>query len=165
MKAQIFRGHPDGRFTEISANQAGALFDTPRLGRGMALIDWNRDGMLDFVATDLEQPVMLAENQSYHRNQSLRIKLIGTRSNRDAIGAKIRITVTAGEERFFQITAGDGYQSSNERNLCIGVGRHDRVEQIEIKWPSGFVTNADNVTLDREWLVVEDFKEWLPRPE
>jgi hypothetical protein len=155
MKMQLFRGHPNHRFTEIFASQAGDLFDKLRLGRGLAVLDWNRDGQTDFVATDLEDAVLLAENQSDHPHHSLQIKLVGTQSNRDAIGAKLRITVTQGDERFLQVTAGDGYQSSNERILRMGVGLLEEVEQIEIRWPSGQITRADHVRVDQQWLWIE----------
>jgi hypothetical protein len=80
---------------------------------------------------------------------------VGTQSNRDAIGAKLRITVTQGDERFLQVTAGDGYQSSNERILRMGVGLLEEVEQIEIRWPSGQITRADHVRVDQQWLWIE----------
>lgn len=164
MKMQLFRGHAGNRFTEIFASQAGDLFDKLRLGRGLAVLDWNRDGQTDFVATDLEDAVLLAENQSDHRHHSLEIKLVGTQSNRDAIGAKLRITVTQGDERFLQVTAGDGYQCSNERILRMGVGLLDEVEQIEIRWPSGQITRADHVRVDHKWLWIEGISDRIALP-
>jgi len=164
MKAQFFRGHADGRFSELFASQAGELFDKPRLGRGLALLDWNRDGRTDFVATDLEEAALLAENQSDTDHRALRIKLVGTTSSRDAIGAKVRVTVAPVDMRFVQLTAGDGYQSSNERQVCVGVGSAEKVDSVEIKWPSGQVTRSENVRVDREWLVIEGRPDWLTRP-
>ena len=160
MKTQFFQGHPDGRFTELFAKEAGPLFDQLRLGRGMATLDWNRDGRVDFIVTDVEEPVLLAENQSMTKNRALRIRFIGTTSSRDAIGTKIRVSVTAGDERYFQIMAGDGYQSSIERTLCIGTGLCDHVERVSVKWPSGQVSRADHVAVDREWIVIEGLTEW-----
>lgn len=162
MKPQFFQGRPDGRFTELFAADVGAFLDRPRLGRGMALVDWNRDGRMDFVATDLEDAVLLAENRTETGNRSLWIQLIGTQSNRDAIGAKVQVTVSAGDERFAQVTAGDGYESSNQRFISIGVGAADVVDRVEIKWPSGQVSQADQVRVDREWMVIEGQSEWRP---
>ena len=164
MKAQLFRGEADGHFSELFASSAGVLFDKPRLGRGLATLDWNRDGFLDFVATDLEESVVLGENRSDNRNHSLRIKLIGTQSNRDAIGARVRVTVTAGDTRFLQMKAGDGYESSNEHLLCIGVEQVDHVQHVEIKWPSGQMTSADQIGTDQEWVVIEGAANWLTQP-
>gem|GEM_PF-115740 len=164
MKAQLFRGHADHRFTELQATSAGAFLDKPRLGRGMALLDWNRDGRVDFIATDLEESQLLAENQTDSRSHSLRFRLIGTRSNRDAIGAKVRVTVDAGDDRYLQVTAGDGYQSSNERILRVGIDDKQEVERVEIRWPSGDLTHAEHVRVDHEWLVIEGLATWLTQP-
>ena len=155
MKAQFFRGQPDGRFEELPGTDAGELFEKRRLGRGLALLDWNRDGRLDFVATDLEEAVLLAENQTRTKNRSLCLRLVGTRSNRDGIGAKIRISLTDDEQRFVQRTAGDGYESSNEQVLRIGVGSRPTVDHVEIYWPSGKKTQFGNLSTEQEWVVIE----------
>ena len=160
MKPQFFRGGGDGHFVELFAPEVGPLLDQLRLGRGLALLDWNRDGRDDFVATDLEEQVTLAENQSATKHRSLRIRLIGTESSRDAIGAKVRVTVSPGVERYGQLTAGDGYESSNERVLSLGVGEREVVDRVEITWPSGSITRRDGVPVDREWLVIEGKTEW-----
>lgn len=164
MLPQFFRGSSDGRFEELPAAEVGTLFNQPRLGRGLALVDWNRDGRVDFVATDLEAPVMVVENQSPTSHRSLRLRLIGTGSSRDAIGAKVRVEVSPGVERHFQITAGDGYEASNERLLHVGVGDVEQVDAIEIRWPSGSITRQTGVRVDREWLVIEGRKAWREPP-
>jgi hypothetical protein len=130
----------------------------------MALLDWNRDGLVDFVATDLEDAALLAENHTKTDHRSLRLQLIGTESSRDAIGAKVRVTVSSGQERFAQITAGDGYESSNERLITLGCGPIDQVDHVEITWPSGQVSTADRVQLDQAWLLIEGQTKWHPRP-
>ena len=163
MKAQFFQGHPDGRFTELFARQAGELFDVPRLGRGMALLDWNRDGRTDFVATDLEGPVLLAVNQTESPFPSLRLRLVGTQSSRDAIGAKVKIVEQSGEERVYQLTAGDGYESSNERVLEICLGAVERVDRVEIQWPSGTISVTSNVVLSGDWIAIEGRRDWIRR--
>lgn len=155
MKAQCFCGHSDGRILELKGEQAGTLFDELRLGRGLARLDWNRDGKTDFVATDLERPPLMAENTSETENHSLRIKLVGTESSRDAIGAKIQVLVTPGDERFFQLTAGDGYESSNERLIVIGTGQESSVSRVIIRWPSGAVSHFDNMKCGFDFIAVE----------
>ena len=155
MKAQFFRGQPDGRFEELPGTQAGELFEKHRLGRGLALLDWNRDGRLDFVATDLEEAVLLAENQTRTENRSLCLRLVGTRSNRDGIGAKVRICITDDEQRFVQRTAGDGYECSNEQFLNIGVGNHPIVAFVEVNWPSGEKTRLESLSTEQDWLLIE----------
>lgn len=158
MKAQIFRGRDDGRFAEIHAASAGEFLQQQRLARGLALLDWNRDGLTDFVATDLERPVLLATNTATTNARSLRLKLIGTESCRDAIGAKIHVTVSdeiERDERFIQVTAGDGYESCNERMIAVGTNDREHVSKIEIQWPSGKKSMFNNVACGPVWLAIE----------
>ncbi len=155
MKLQLFRGEPDGRFTELLAPQAGSLLDELRLARGLARVDWNRDGRVDFVTTDLEKPPLLAENVTESPNHALRLKLVGTQSNRDAIGAKVRVIVDSADERVCQVTAGDGYESSNERIVDLGVGHIENVSRIEIGWPSGATSRFESVSCQDTWLAIE----------
>ncbi len=163
MQSQFFRGHSNGRFTELKTQQVGRLFDQPRLARGLALLDWNRDGRMDFVATDLERPALLAENQTETPHHSLRLKLVGTSSSRDAIGAKIRVLVGPNDERVCQMTAGDGYESSNERLVQIGVGTTDTVTRVEIRWPSGVKSEFTNISCHQNWLAIEGRAVLIPQ--
>lgn len=156
MAAQIFSGGPGSRFTELSSDQAGALFKEQRLARGLAKLDWNRDGRTDFVATDLERPVMLAENTTATNNHSLHLQLTGTTSSRDAVGVRIDVLVCEGDERVIQLTAGDGYESSNERILDVGLGEAASVQRLKINWPSGSVAVYDNVRADQFLHIVEE---------
>ncbi|HEY0981173.1 FG-GAP-like repeat-containing protein [Schlesneria sp.] len=165
MKPQIFRGEPGGRFTELTAGTAGSLFDVPRLGRGMASLDWNRDGRTDFIATDLQGPVLLGVNRSESPYRSLRLKFVGTQSSRDAIGTKLNAILASGMIRSWQLTAGDGYESSNERVMEICVGDADRLKKIEIIWPSGLRSTFDDVPAAGEWIVIEGKPGWVPRHE
>ena len=155
MKAQFFRGQPAARFKELTSKSVGPLFEELRLARGLALLDWNRDGLRDFVATDLEKPALLGVNTTVSTNHSLRLKLIGTRGSRDAIGAKIRAVVAKGDERVYQLSAGDGYESSNERIIEIGIGTQKRLKRLEIRWPSGTQFQLEDVACDRTWLAIE----------
>jgi hypothetical protein len=129
----------------------------------MAVLDWNRDGKTDFVATDLETSVILGENNTDSPNHSLRLRLVGTKSSRDAIGTKVHVSTRGGETRRLQLTAGDGYESSNERVLRVGVGSLDSVERITIHWPSGETSHSENLSVDHEWLVIEGVSKWHAR--
>lgn len=155
MKAQVFQGQASGRFVELFSDTAGPLFQEARLARGLALLDWNRDGLTDFVMTDLERPITLATNTTAAPGHSLCLQLVGTQSNRDAIGAKIHVVVADGDERFSQVTAGDGYESTNERCVEIGLGQADRVKSVEIRWPSGTKSHFADVAAERIWLAIE----------
>jgi tetratricopeptide (TPR) repeat protein len=164
MRAQCFRGVPGAKFVELPGTQAGEFFAQPRLGRGLALLDWNRDGKLDFAASDLEAPAALGTNRTETSAHALRLKCVGTASNRDAIGAKVRVVVADGLERRLQITAGDGYESTNERVLHVGLGRHDRVARIEIRWPSGAESTYENLPVDAVWLAIEGRQSLIAEP-
>ena len=156
MRPQFFRGLPGSRFVELSETQVGSFFGVERLGRGLATLDWNRDGLPDFVATYLAGPVALVTNKTQPTGHSLRLKLVGTSSSRDAIGARIRIVPAAGDEVRVQLTAGDGYESCNERLVQVGLGQCEKVERLEIEWPSGKISVFDNVACRETWLVIED---------
>lgn len=134
MRPQLFVNE-GGRFRERS-NDAGAYFSRPSLGRALAKIDWNRDGREDLVATNLETPAALLTNITPHAGYFLCVELRGVASGRDAIGASVR--VSAGDETWWrQLTAGDGYQASNERRLVFGLGPHDTAELLTVQWPAG----------------------------
>jgi tetratricopeptide (TPR) repeat protein len=151
MRAQVFSGQSGSRFVELPHEQAGELFQEQRLARGLAKLDWNRDGRTDFVATDLERPVLLAENTTFTQNSFFRLRLTGTVSSRDAIGAKVVIAISEGDERVLQLSAGDGYESCNERSLEVGLGEMKSVARLEIHWPSGATSRYENITAD-QWL-------------
>jgi hypothetical protein len=155
MRAQCFRGGPNAKFEELFSDTAGEFFQQERLGRGLAILDWNRDGRLDFAASDLEAPVALGTNLTEPTGGALRMKFVGTASSRDAIGAKVRIVLADGLERRLQITSGDGYESASERMLHVGTGMLDHVARIEVRWPSGTETTYENVSADRVWLAIE----------
>jgi hypothetical protein len=155
MRPQFFRGLPGARFAELTAAEAGALFDIKRLGRGLATLDWNHDGLLDFVATCLDGPVTLGTNKTTGAGYGLRLKLVGTASSRDAIGARVRIVLTGGRERQSQLVAGDGYESSNERVVEFGLADEARVSRVLIEWPAGGTSVFDDVEGRGTWLAIE----------
>lgn len=162
MRAQFFRGISNGKFVELFSEESRGLFSKPRLGRGLALLDWNRDGKVDFVASDLEEEVLLAENRTQSPGNHLRLKLVGTKSSRDAIGAKVRIRLSDADIRVAQLTAGDGYESCNEKMIEFGIGDCTRVNEIEIRWPSGEIETKVNIDLSSDWLAIEGADSWLP---
>ena len=162
MRAQLFRGLPGPRFVELKDNDANSFFGVKRLGRALATLDWNRDGLLDFVATDLEGPVALGTNKTQPAGNALRLKLVGTASSRDAIGARVRVVPIAGEEVHVQLTAGDGYEASCERLIQVGLGARTQVERLEIEWPSGTKSAFNNVACRETWLAIEGGTQLTP---
>jgi len=118
------------------AGALGEYFAAQRVGRGLARLDWDSDGRPDFAASHLGSPVALVLNRSEPVGRPLTLLLVATRSARDAIGATV--TVTAGPaRRNQQLTAGDGFQSCNERTLMFGLPKSAPVAVVRIVWPGG----------------------------
>ncbi|HXI38894.1 MAG TPA: CRTAC1 family protein [Bryobacteraceae bacterium] len=127
----VFASAGDGTFREASSG-AGSDFQQPRAHRGAAFADFNRDGKIDVVATALGEPAELWQNISPDENSWLILKLRGTRSNRDGIGARIRIGNQSNE-----MTSSVGYASSSHFGVHFGLGAAKQADRIEIRWPSG----------------------------
>jgi hypothetical protein len=154
MPPQYFRGLGGGQFAELPAAELGEFFQGNYLGRGLARLDWNRDGREDFVVSHLHSPVALVANTSPETGRFLAVQLRGVRSSRDAIGAEVAIEA-GGRRRTQWLTAGDGYQASNQRQLVFGLGAADRVEKLHICWPSGLVQEFADLAADQALIFVE----------
>ncbi len=137
----LFRNLGNGKFMEV-ADQMGASFNSPRVDRGAAYADIDNDGDLDLLVMTNGGPALLFRNDG-SPNQSLRIRLQGTRSNRDGIGAVVRIS--AGNGKQSQMMKSGGYLSSNELVLTFGLGSEKKVSSVEVTWPSGQVDRLSNV--------------------
>ncbi|MSR58621.1 MAG: tetratricopeptide repeat protein [Planctomycetaceae bacterium] len=154
MPAQFFRNLGNGRFDEIAADALGPFFDKALLGRGVARLDWNLDGREDAIVTHLDAPAALLTNISAARGHYAAFELRGVRSNRDAIGAMVRI-VASGRTFVRQLVAGDGNQVSNQRRLVFGLGETDTIDEIVLRWPSGEEQTFFNLPVDTVWICVE----------
>jgi len=149
-KKKLFRNLGNGSFKEIAA---AAGVDNDLDGRGVGVADLDGDGRLDFVQTNAGQPSLLYRNVTAGGRHWLELELAGTKSNRDAIGA--RVTVTAGGMRMIrEVNGGNGYASQSSRRLHFGLGNATRIDTVEIRWPSGIVQKVD-VPVDRLSRVVE----------
>ncbi len=138
----LFRNLGQGRFHDVAA-QMGSAFALPRVARGAAYGDINNDGALDLMVTTNAGPAVLFLNEGA-TNNSLRIKLVGTKSNRDGIGAVA--TVRSGQmTQKLMLRSGSSYLSSSELVLTFGLGHASRADTIEIHWPSGSIDRLINV--------------------
>jgi enediyne biosynthesis protein E4 len=137
MRAQLFAAAEEGRRLFDVTDSAGPAFQVPLLGRGLAVGDLDNDGRVDVVILPQNQPLVYFHNQT-DGGRSLTLLLEGASSNRDAVGA--RVVVDSGKRRQFVWRMGGGsYQSASDPRLCIGLGNADRIDSVEVTWPSGRV--------------------------
>lgn len=149
MPAQFFRNH-DGLFEEVNASDPLR----PALGRAAAKLDWNRDGREDVVVANQYSPAQLLTNYTTPVGRSLVFQFRATSSSRDAIGTVIQMKSSSGTTTK-QLTAGDGYMASNERQIVMALGPSETIESLTIFWPSGLTQTLTNSDFDACTLVVE----------
>lgn len=139
---QLFENLGDGKFIDVS-NNLGDYFHQEYVGRGACLGDYDNDGDFDIYIANLNSPGMFLRNNKGNQNNWLIINLIGTTSNRDGIGARVRIT-SGGKVQTAQKKSTSGYLSQSDNRMHFGLAKNDNVEKIEIKWPSGKVQVLEN---------------------
>ena len=142
-----------GKFEDVAAT-AGGGFAQPKVGRGLAYGDFDRDGDLDILLTTNNGPAYLYRNDQLAGNHSIRFQLTGTKSTRDAIGAVVRIFYN-GQSQSQMVKTGSSYLSQSQLALTFGLGTHDKVERVEIAWPSGAQEEARNLDAGRGYHLIE----------
>lgn len=144
------------RFVDVSAD-AGSVFREAWVGRGMAVGDIDNDGRVDAVVTTNDGPLYVLRNETPTSNHWLTLKLVGHKSNRDAIGAEVRI-VSANGSQMEAVTTASSYLSSSDKRVHFGLGKESSVQTIEIRWPSGVRQILNNVHGDQVLQVDESPK-------
>ena len=149
----LFRNVGDARFEDVAAAMGGP-FAQPKVGRGAAFGDFDGDGDPDVVITSNGGPAFLYRNDVLNGNRVIRFTLRGTKSNRDAIGAKVR--VTAGGQRYSKmVKTGSSYLSQSELPLSFGLGAKAAVDRVEIEWPSGGREELTSLAAGVSYVVTE----------
>ena len=146
MPPHLFRNMGKGKFEEVTKSM-GTAFAAPRVGRGAAYADINNDGRLDLLLSSNAGPVYLFRNEAQGAaaaNRSLRIKLMGTKSNRDGIGAVVKLSA-GGDPQTQMLRSGSSYLSASELVLTFGLFQRDKADAIEIRWPSGQIDRLSSV--------------------
>ena len=161
MKPQLFQALSDGSSTRVSMNPGDRYWMQNRLGRTMAVLDWNGDARPDLVTNHLDAPVALLSNKTKAGN-SLQIELQGTESERDATGAKV--TVTSGQQSWtrWQV-GGDGFLCSNESVLDFGLAMANSIDRVDVQWPSGKTQTFHDLKVNQRYLMVESDPEAYAR--
>jgi enediyne biosynthesis protein E4 len=142
-----------GTFRDV-APQVGGGFEQPRVGRGLAVGDFDRDGDLDLLMTTNNGPAVLFRNDVPGINRSLRFKLVGSESNRDGIGATIRVT-SGGVTQTRMVRSGSSYLSQSELPVTFGTGPRDLVDRVVITWPNGRTEDFKNVAAGKAYTATE----------
>ena len=165
MPPHLFRNLGKGKFEEVT-NSMGAAFVAPRVGRGAAYADADNDGRLDLLLSTNGGPAYLFRNEAQGgsaANRSVRLKLVGTKSNKDGIGAVVRLS-SGGDAQTQMLRSGSSYLSSSELVLTFGLGQRDKADTIEIRWPSGQVDHLSSVAAGQTIMVTEGKGQTSSRP-
>ncbi|MBW8867541.1 MAG: CRTAC1 family protein [Acidobacteria bacterium] len=150
----LFRNVGPHQFEEVS-RAAGAALQKPMVGRGGAYADIDNDGDLDLLLTANHGAAALLRNDGGNRNNALRIRLVGTKSNKDGIGARVEMTVN-GTSRWQMVKTGSSYCSQSELPLTFGLGTAANASAVRIRWPSGRVDTLGQVAANQSITIQEE---------
>ena len=152
----LIHNEREGRFSNVTAAAAasGNAFSVRHLGRGAAFADFFNEGHVDIVVGNNDDPPLLLKNSSGGSNHFVSFKLIGTRSNRDAIGARLRIQA-GGTAQIREIAGGGSYLSQSDLRAHFGLGSSTRIDAVEVSWPSGLKQQFRDLQADRFYVLEE----------
>jgi len=150
---RLFLNKGSAGFQDVAAELGGGFAD-PKVGRGAAFGDFDRDGDLDVLMTTNQGPAYLYRNDRSDGHRAIRFRLVGTKSNRDGIGATVRVT-SGGETGSRMVKSGSSYLSQSEMPVTFGLGKRDSAERTVLHWPSGRVEEFKNLRAGRTYECVE----------
>ena len=153
---QMFQNKGDGTYMDVSET-AGAYFTEALVGRAAATADYDNDGDTDIVIMNSNQRAVLLRNDGGNQKNWIGIKLVGSQSNRDGIGAKVTVS-TADMTQIREIKSGSSYASGSDTRLLFGLGQNQRVEKISIVWQSGTTQVLENMSINQTLTIVESEK-------
>src|SRR5437867_4306413 len=133
-----------GKFQDVS-NQCGAAFHVPLPARGVAFGDLNNDGFMDIAVNCNDNKAVILYNQGGNRNHWLLVNTIGSKSNRDGVGAKLRVVGESGHEQHAMVGTAASYMSASDKRVHFGLGSDKQIKLLEIRWPSGIIQRLQGV--------------------
>ena len=143
-----------GRFSGVS-QQGDSVFMTPLAARGAAFGDLDNDGLMDIAINCNDGHAIILHNRAGNANHWLMLNLIGTSSNRDAIGSKIRLVTDNGQQQTRFVSTAGSYISASDKRVHFGLGPSKKSRLIEITWPSGIVQRLESIAVDQVLTVKE----------
>ena len=142
------------RFQLLEVSDPTHYWGQPHVARSLAMLDFNRDGLKDLVVTNVEEPSAVLLNQTEVANHWLQVQLIGTSSDRDAVGAEVVLVGSEATQHSWRV-AGDGYLCSNEGVVAFGLGDDATIERLIVSWPDGAKQEMTDITADQRVIVVQ----------
>jgi enediyne biosynthesis protein E4 len=162
MPCRLYENRPDGRLVDVSG-QVGECWKVERVGRGLAAGDLDNDGRIDAMILAENGPVAFFHNQTKSVGHFVTFRLEGTKSNRDGVGSSVTL-MAGGRKQVAQRCGGSSYQSANDPRLHFGLAKTDRVDSVEVHWPSGRVDIYTGLVADTGYLLREGEPGVLPLP-
>ena len=157
----LYRNLCDGTFQEVTSI-AGPGLDLRRSGRGVAFLDYDNDGAVDIAINNQNDPPTLLHNVGAHTNHWVTVRTVGTRSNRDGIGARINV-LAGGHRHIDEVRSGGSYISQNDLRIHLGLGQATRIDRLEVHWPSGATDTLQNLPVD-QILTIQEGKGRITSP-
>jgi enediyne biosynthesis protein E4 len=158
----LFHNEGNSKFTDATV-PGGLTAVPPRAARGVALADFDNDGYVDVLVANNGDPPTLLHNNALHKNHFVNFKLVGTKSNRDALGARIKITA-GGVTQIREIAGGGSYLSQSDLRANFGLADAASISAVEVAWPSGAHQTFQNVAADHFYEIVEGRPRLSPQP-
>ena len=149
----VYKNLGNGRFVDVTSD-TGLAVTQPRSSRGTAFGDFDNDGDVDVVVINMNEPPSLLRNDCNTKNNWLKVKCVGTKSNRSAIGARVRV-VTGQHSQMNEVMSGSSYISQNDLRLHFGLGKAKQTDLVEVRWPLGLVESFKNIEAN-QLLVVQE---------
>lgn len=161
MLPQLLINNGKASFSRSNPTTSGEYFQKKKFGRAVAKLDWNRDGQQDLCFTALDEPAALLLNDTDSDNHFLCLKMIAATGERTAIGTVVKVRCDD-QTWTQQVTSGDGYLASNEKQSIFGLGKNETIDEIQVKWSSGKTQLFKNLDSNQKFYCIENRENLIP---